>query len=77
MYVCLCHAVTDSAIKEALNKGANSVEDLKNELNVSTRCGCCRNEVDNMVKEHHSKHTDSPAIWLPVGGARLCIPATG
>ncbi len=32
MYVCLCHAVTDSAIKEALNKGANSVEDLKNEL---------------------------------------------
>lgn len=41
MYVCLCKAVTDSQIREAVAQGAGSMKDLANELGVATQCGKC------------------------------------
>ncbi len=65
MYICLCHAVTDSTIKEAINNGASSVQDLKDELNVATCCGRCLNEVSNIVENHIQQQTNNePAIWF-------------
>ena len=41
MYVCICNAITDHKIKEAVASGANSLTDLKDQLGVATCCGCC------------------------------------
>lgn len=41
MYVCLCHAVTESNIHHAVLRGACSLRDLRNELKVATQCGRC------------------------------------
>ncbi|MFT5235393.1 MAG: bacterioferritin-associated ferredoxin [Shewanella sp.] len=41
MYVCLCHAVTDSQIKEAVNQGDSSLNDVKRRLGVGDQCGKC------------------------------------
>ncbi|MES2917035.1 MAG: bacterioferritin-associated ferredoxin [Pseudomonadota bacterium] len=41
MYVCLCKAVTDSHIREAVNQGCCSMRELRNELGVATQCGRC------------------------------------
>ena len=41
MYVCICHAVTDRDIRQAVDNGAASVEVVCDRLNVSSNCGRC------------------------------------
>ena len=42
MYVCLCHGITDKAIKLAvLEDGVGNIRDLKKQLGVGTQCGKC------------------------------------
>ena len=41
MYVCLCHAVTESQLEEAIERGHTSVEALQEDLGVATGCGTC------------------------------------
>lgn len=41
MYVCVCHAVTDTQIRDAVQAGCCSMRDLRNELGVATQCGRC------------------------------------
>ena len=43
MYVCVCHAVTDSDIKNAVDNGARTMRDLGQDLRVGTNCGRCAN----------------------------------
>ncbi|MBS9782158.1 MAG: (2Fe-2S)-binding protein [Gammaproteobacteria bacterium] len=75
MYICLCHAVTDSTIKKAIDNGASSVQDLKDELNVATCCGRCLNEVNEIMENHMKKQSNNePVIWL--GNAQLFTSAS-
>ncbi|KUM04520.1 (2Fe-2S)-binding protein [Chromobacterium subtsugae] len=41
MYVCLCNAVTDSQIRQAVHAGASRMCDLRRELGVASDCGKC------------------------------------
>lgn len=41
MYVCLCHGVTDRAIRQAAQAGVASVSELAHTLRVATCCGRC------------------------------------
>ena len=41
MYICLCKAVTDHDIEAAVAAGASSLEQVQQELGVSTGCGSC------------------------------------
>lgn len=41
MYVCICKAVTDRQIRQAIELGARSLSDLKESLGVATGCGKC------------------------------------
>ncbi len=41
MYVCICNAITDHKIREAVAAGASSLTDLKDQLGVASCCGCC------------------------------------
>ncbi|OWY39857.1 (2Fe-2S)-binding protein [Xenophilus sp. AP218F] len=48
MYVCLCHAVTDKQIRQAVHDGATRMCDLRRELGVASECGkcaCCANQL--------------------------------
>jgi len=49
MYVCLCHAVTDSQIKEAVNQGDTSLSDLKKRLGVGDQCGKCTKMASQII----------------------------
>lgn len=42
MYVCLCNAVTDRAIREAAARGIDTMDALAAETGVGTCCGACR-----------------------------------
>ncbi|MFL0805336.1 MAG: bacterioferritin-associated ferredoxin [Agarilytica sp.] len=50
MYVCLCKGITDSQIRDAVDAGAESVREVRNELGVSTQCGRCVSHVREIVK---------------------------
>ena len=39
MYICVCKGVTDTAIREAVHRGADRMRDLKTCLGVSEQCG--------------------------------------
>lgn len=41
MYVCLCNAVTDRQIAQAVEAGATRLRDLNRELGVAAECGKC------------------------------------
>jgi bacterioferritin-associated ferredoxin len=43
MYVCICKAVTDSAIRTAVSEGASSLRELSLRTGCSTQCGRCVN----------------------------------
>lgn len=41
MYICLCHAVTDHAIYEAVDRGVSSYSELAFSTGCGTQCGSC------------------------------------
>ena len=41
MYVCVCQAVTDRQIREAVQGGARTLKDLRRDLGVTRDCGRC------------------------------------
>lgn len=51
MYICICNEVTDKAIKQATNSGANSMCDLRDQLNLGTACGQCSMHAKGLLKE--------------------------
>ena len=51
MFVCLCKAVTDHQIKDAVETGVSSFEDMQSHLAVSTVCGGCACEVKRVIEQ--------------------------
>jgi len=51
MYVCICHAVTDRQIRNAVRDGARSMRDISRELSVSTCCGKCGVTARRIVRD--------------------------
>jgi bacterioferritin-associated ferredoxin len=41
MYICVCKAVTDHRIRQAVQEGACTVRDLQMSLGLGTGCGKC------------------------------------
>jgi bacterioferritin-associated ferredoxin len=41
MYVCLCRAVSDRQIREAVEQGARTMRELQRGLGVASGCGRC------------------------------------
>jgi len=48
MYICICKAVTDSAIRCAVENGTTSMRGLRERLGCSGQCGKCAREVRNL-----------------------------
>lgn len=52
MYVCLCKAVTDHEIREAVEAGAAHVNHLAERWGLGTGCGCCREVAQQVIDQH-------------------------
>ena len=51
MYICLCRAVSDEEIKQAIRSGAHCTDALESELGVSTQCGKCKPDVKALLQQ--------------------------
>ena len=58
MYVCICNDVKEKQIKVALASGVDTLEGLKDALDVATCCGCCEPMVQDYVNEHQAMMAD-------------------
>jgi bacterioferritin-associated ferredoxin len=41
MYICLCKAITDNQIREAVENGATRFGQVRRELGLASQCGKC------------------------------------
>jgi bacterioferritin-associated ferredoxin len=51
MYVCVCHAVTDGQIREAVCEGIGTLRELRAALGVASRCGRCAECARDILSE--------------------------
>lgn len=65
MYVCVCNAVTDSDIHNAVVGGVRNLRQLKRATGCSSTCGCCRQEATDVLQQALSEKRDTQCL-LPV-----------
>jgi bacterioferritin-associated ferredoxin len=61
MFVCLCHAVTERDVQEAIEAGAATVEEVGYCTRAGTCCGSCVPVVAGMLDRAAAKETPRPA----------------
>ncbi len=61
MYVCVCNAVSDRQIREAVDQGARSLFEVQCQLPVGACCGRCEDTAKELVSEHLQARTQRKA----------------
>jgi len=51
LYICICNAVTEKAVRECARNGACSLEQLSFELGVGSGCGRCRDCASELLRD--------------------------
>ncbi len=52
MYVCVCNAVTESAVRAAACAGVRDLDTLTARTGCGSGCGCCREFAVSLLAEH-------------------------
>ncbi|WP_371374991.1 bacterioferritin-associated ferredoxin [Thalassotalea aquiviva] len=52
MFVCICHAITEKDIENAVANGAGSMKALREQLNVASQCGKCSQFAKSVLDNH-------------------------
>lgn len=50
MIVCICHNVSERAIRATLAEGARSMKEVRQRLNVGSGCGKCNSHAKTLVR---------------------------
>lgn len=71
MYVCLCHGITERAIRQAAGEGVSSFSELQQRTGVATCCGACREYAEETWQEALSGEAvarigGAARTWQPV-----------
>lgn len=51
MYVCVCNAVTERHVADAVGRGATRMRDLREDLGVTAECGRCASCARQCLKD--------------------------
>lgn len=52
MYVCVCNAITDSDIRQAVEQGATTLPEVKRRLDgLASSCGKCAADARQIIRE--------------------------
>jgi len=54
MYICICNAITEKAVRDCARQGACSVDQLAFELGVGSGCGRCRDCANEVLRDVHA-----------------------
>lgn len=51
MYICLCNGITDKDIRKAAQQGCQSIQELRQHMNIADECGKCRRQACEIIRE--------------------------
>ncbi|TRX55109.1 bacterioferritin-associated ferredoxin [Thalassomonas sp. M1454] len=51
MFVCICHAITEKDIEQAVAQGAGTMKALREQLDVASQCGKCTQFAKSILTE--------------------------
>jgi bacterioferritin-associated ferredoxin len=54
MYVCICNAVNEKSIQQAVAEGAQNVRDVRRCLGVGSQCGQCVRHAHEVIEQAKS-----------------------
>ena len=66
MYICLCLAVTSSAVQKAIDEGARSTKQVASSCGAGSVCGRCRPTVRTMLDAAARDSGEAPpdaSVW--------------
>ena len=66
MYVCLCKAVTDNHIREAVANGATRFGQVRQELGLASQCGKCGILAREVFNESMERNIDDEQLFYAV-----------
>ena len=52
MYVCVCLAVSDKDVREAIESGCTSRHEVTRACGAGGDCGACHGMIENMIEDH-------------------------
>ncbi len=50
MYACICNAVTDREVEDAVHAGAETIEEIGEVTAAGTTCGGCHSTLDSLIR---------------------------
>jgi bacterioferritin-associated ferredoxin len=53
MLICHCHAVNDRTIRQCVDAGARSGNEIREACGAGGTCGGCRQQIDRLIELHH------------------------
>jgi bacterioferritin-associated ferredoxin len=60
LYICICNAVTEKAVRECARNGTCSIDELAFELGVGAGCGRCRDCASEVLRD--AREAESLAV---------------
>ena len=70
MYVCLCHGINESTLREAVNNGSRTLRELSFQTGCGTQCGSCVPQVRELLSETlATSQSNDDAFFLKVAVA--------
>jgi len=67
MYVCLCHGLTERAVRGAIDDGCRSVAAVYRQLADRPQCGKCVPDVRGLLRECRNHASHGAASLAPLG----------
>ena len=62
MYVCICNAVTDSHIRNAVNDGVRTLGQLRQTTGCGTTCGSCKDMAVEVLQQALTERRDAQTL---------------
>jgi bacterioferritin-associated ferredoxin len=66
MIVCVCKNVSDHKIRQAVDRGACSLADVRESLGVGTCCGKCHSYAKQVVRERVNELSERESLFQPI-----------
>jgi bacterioferritin-associated ferredoxin len=66
MYICLCKAITDNQIREAVENGATRFGQVRRELGLASQCGKCGILAREVFDQSMERNIDNDQLFYAV-----------
>ncbi len=60
MYICICNALSDRELMDAVAEGHGSVDDVYRACGAERQCGSCAEEIAEMMRDHRADNWSAP-----------------